>query len=132
MGGVLRSPRARSARCIVGVVSPSVNRGRASLVDRVDDADTASIVARELVEGSMTIDAAGERYVAKFWVHAGVETRASEPVTFWTREAVARFLQEIGIRPADIITIMDDLRDTGTAWLPSVLLTRTQAATFQV
>jgi hypothetical protein len=89
-------------------------------------------MAREVIEGSMTIDTAGERYVARVWLHAGVQAQASEPVTFWTREAVARFLQEIGLRPGDIITIMDDLRDTGTAWLPTVLLTRAQAATFQV
>jgi hypothetical protein len=69
---------------------------------------------------------------ARFWLHLGVEARRSEPVTFWSREALARFLQEIGIRARDIIAVMDDLRDTGTAWLPSVLLTRAQAAMFQV
>jgi hypothetical protein len=53
-------------------------------------------------------------------------------VTFWSRQAVADFLQEIAIRPARMIAVMDDLREKGTAFLPTVSLTRPQARMFQV
>ena len=85
-------------------------------------------MATQIIEGTLTISMARERYVGTFAPHERDQRAPGQPVIFWSRQAVADFLQEISIRPARMIAVMDDLRDEARAVLPTVSLTRAQAA----
>jgi hypothetical protein len=86
---------------------------------------------RKLIEGSLKITATAQGHVATFTPYA-LEDGPAQTRSLGTREAVAEFLQGIGTRTARLINAMDDLRETGTAYLPSVFLTRAQFLRFHV
>ena len=80
------------------------------------------VLATHFIEGSVIIATAGDEYVATFTPRAGHPEPGGQR-RLANREAVARFLHEIGIRPGRIVGAMDDLRAAGAAFLPVVLLT---------
>ena len=83
-----------------------------------------------MIEGSLRISATREGYVVTFTPYA-VEHSPSGELRLSNRQAVADFIQEIGTRTARMIKAMDDLRETGAAFLPTVFLTPGQRELFQ-
>ena len=88
------------------------------------------VSATQGIEGSVIIATAGDEYVATFTPRAGHPEPGGQR-RLANREAVARFLQEIGIRPGRVVGAIDDLRAAGKAFLPVVLLTPEQRRLFQ-
>jgi hypothetical protein len=83
----------------------------------------------EIIEGSLKISATSEGYVVTFTPYAVKHSLPGE-LRLPNRQAVADFIQEIGTRSARMIGAMDDLRETGVAFLPTVFLTPGQRERF--
>lgn len=79
-----------------------------------------------VIEGSLTISTANHGYNATFVPYAEAHWPIGRGHELATRAAVARFLQEIGTPTGESIRIVDDLRETGGAFLERVTVTAEQ------
>jgi hypothetical protein len=78
----------------------------------------------------MKIARRGDDYVVTFTPYAVDDRPPGPPLSLHGREAVARFLQQIGTRPVRITEVMQDLREADGVFLPLVIVTAAQRRTF--
>jgi hypothetical protein len=90
------------------------------------------VSAGRLIEGSLNILTHGGEYLATFSPFAVEDWPPGRPLRLENEAAVERFLLDVGIRHFRIRMVMDDVRSTGRAFLPMVLLMADQRQSYHL